>query len=154
MSDAQMRAAFDGVPVPVFETTAFTLPPPLREATVALVTTAGLRRPDQPDWAYRAGDQSFRVLEVPRGSDPELMLSHSSHNFDRSGFVADLNVVLPLDRLRELAAAGAIKAVAPRHVSFIGNLDETLATIRLDTGPAAARVLREAGANVVLLTPV
>lgn len=154
MSDAQMRAAFDEVPVPVFETTAFTTPPALRDATVALVTTAGLRQPGQPDWGYRAGDQSFRVLEMRDENDPALILSHSSHNFDRSGFVADVNVVFPIDRLREMAAAGAIAAVSPRHVSFVGNLDETLTTIRLDTGPAAARLLREAGANVVLLTPV
>src|SRR6185437_9383634 len=105
----------------------------------------------------RAGDQSFRVLDGLDGldkSNPALILSHSSHNFDRSGFVADLNVVFPIDRLREMAAAGAIKAVSPCHISFVGNLDEMLATIRLDTGPAAARLLREAGANVVVLTPV
>jgi D-proline reductase (dithiol) PrdB len=137
--------------VPVFETTAFTAPPPLCEATVAIVTTAGLRHPDQPDWGYRNGDQSFRVLD---GANRSLMLSHTSHNFDRSGFVADLNVVFPIDRLAEMAAEGTIKGVSPQHVSFVGNLEETLSTIRLDTGPAAAKLLREAGANVVLLTPV
>ena len=151
MSDAEMRAAFDNIPVPVFETTAFTTPPPLRDATVAIVTTAGLRHSDQPDWGFRNGDQSFRVLD---GANRSLILSHTSHNFDRSGFVADLNVVFPIDRLAEMAAEGTIKAVSPRHVSFVGNLDETLSTIRLDTGPAAAKLLREAGANVVLLTPV
>lgn len=154
MSDAQIRAAFDGVPVPAFETTAFTAPSPLNEAKVAIVTTAGLRHPNQPDWGYRAGDQSFRVLDGLDDANPSLILSHTSHNFDRSGFIADLNVVFPIDRLREMAAAGDIKAVSPRHVAFVGNLDETLSTIRLDTGPAAARLLRDAGANVVLLTPV
>ena len=151
MSDAEMRAAFDNIPVPIFDTTAFTTPPPLRDATVAIVTTAGLRHPDQADWGFRNGDQSFRVLD---GANRSLILSHTSHNFDRSGFVADLNVVFPIDRLAEMAAEGTIKGVSPRHVSFVGNLDETLSTIRLDTGPAAAKLLREAGANVVLLTPV
>ena len=33
-------------------------------------------------------------------------------------------------------------------------LDHTLTTIRLDTGPAAARLLRDDGVDVVLLTPV
>jgi len=151
VSDAQLRAAFDHLAVPVFETTAFTAPPALREATVAIVTTAGLRHPDQPDWGFRTGDQSFRVLD---GANRSLLLSHTSHNFDRSGFVADLNVVFPIDRLAEMAAEGTIRAVAPRHVSFVGNLDATLSTIRLDTGPAAAALLRAAGATVVLLTPV
>lgn len=150
MGDDQLRAMFDQTPVPVFDTTAFTTPPPLRDCTVAIVTTAGLRHPDQPDWGFRSGDQSFRVFDA----NGPLILSHTSHNFDRSGFVADLNVVFPIDRLREMAAEGVIKGVAPRHVSFVGNLDETMSTIRLDTGPAAAKVLRESGANVVLLTPV
>lgn len=151
MSDDQIRAVANQYPVPVFETTAFTMPPALRDATVTLVTTAGLRHPDQPDWGFRSGDQSFRVLD---GANHSLMLSHTSQNFDRTGFAADLNVVFPLDRLDEMAREGAIRAVSPRHVSFVGNLDETMTTIRLDTGPAAARVLRESGANVVLLTPV
>jgi D-proline reductase (dithiol) PrdB len=151
MSDAQLRAMYDKVPVPVFETTAFTPPPPLREATVAIVTTAGLRHPDQPDWGYRTGDQSFRVLD---DANHDVVLSHTSHNFDRTGFVADLNVVFPTDRLHEMAAQGVIRGVSPRHIAFVGNLDETLATIRLDTGPAAARLLRDQGVNVVLLTPV
>ena len=83
------------------------------------------------------------------------MLGHSSSNFDRSGWLADPNVVFPLDRLRELAGAGTIGSVAPRHLAFAGNQpNETLATIGLDTGPAAARVLLEDGVDVVLLTPV
>ncbi len=151
MSDAQVRAAANQYPVPVFETTAFTSAPLLRDATVAIVTTAGLRHPDQPDWGFRNGDQSFRVLTSANRS---LMLSHTSQNFDRTGFVADVNVVFPIDRLTEMAAEGAIRAVSAQHISFVGNLDETLSTIRLDSGPAAARMLREHGVNVVLLTPV
>jgi D-proline reductase (dithiol) PrdB len=150
-SDEQLRATFGQIPVPVFETTAYTPAPPLREATVALVTTAGLRHPDQPDWGYRSGDQSFRIIDA---ANPALVLSHSSQNFDRTGFTSDLNVIFPLDRLREMAAEGAIKAVSPLHASFVGNLDDTLTTIRLDTGPSVARILRERGADVVLLTPV
>ncbi len=150
-SDAQLRATYGQVPVPVFETTAYTPAPELRDATVAIVTTAGLRHPDQPDWGYRNGDQSFRILD---GANRSLVLSHTSHNFDRTGFATDLNVIFPIDRLNEMAREGAIHAVSPRHMSFVGNLDETLTTIRLDTGPAAAKILREAGANVVLLTPV
>lgn len=151
MSDAQLRASFSSVPVPSFETTAFTIPKPLSQCTVALITTAGLRHPDQSDWGFRNGDQSFRILD---GANRSLILSHTSQNFDRTGFVADPNVVFPIDRLRELAAEAVIKRVAPRHLTFVGNQDETMATIRLDTGPAAAKLLREDGVDVVFLTPV
>jgi len=149
VSDAQLRAGVDGVPVPVFETTAFTTPPPLDRATVAIVTTAALHTAHQQGW--RPKEQSFRVLDA---DDRDLRLGHWSPNFDRVGLTADLNVVYPLDRLTEMAADEMIGAVAPRHLSFLGAQDDTMTTIRLDTGPAAARLLKQDGADVVLLTPV
>lgn len=82
-------------------------------------------------------------------------LAHFSPNFDRTGFALDLNVVYPIDRLHELAERGVIGSVASTHLSFMGaQLDHTLATIRLDTGPAAAQLLRDDGVDVVLLTLV
>ncbi len=144
-----MRAAVDAVPVPDLGEAAFTLPPALADATVAIVTTAALHAPDEE--GFRAGDQSFRMLPHDRR---DLVLGHISPNFDRSGFAADLNVVYPLDRLDELVARGSIGAVAPRHLSFLGAQDDTMETIRLDSGPAAARALRHDGVDVVLLTPV
>jgi len=149
VSDARLRAGVDGVPVPVFETSAFTTPPPLDRATVAIVTTAALHTAHQQGW--RPQEQSFRVLDA---DDRDLRLGHWSPNFDRVGLTADLDVVYPLDRLTEMAADGMIGAVAPRHLSFLGAQTDTMTTIRLDTGPAAARLLKQDGADVVLLTPV
>lgn len=149
MSDQIIRQRANDVPVPVFETTAYTPAPPLREATVAIVTTAGLRRPDEPVWGQ--GDQSFRVFSHDERS---LTLGHLSPNFDRSGIIADLNVAYPADRLQEMAQDGTIGAAAPRHLSFMGAQDETMATLRHDTGRAAAHQLREDGVDVVILTPV
>ena len=151
MVDAQMRTYFDGVPVPEYDTVAFTETPALTDATVAIVTTAGLHLPDQKGWAADHGDQSFRVLPSGRR---DVRFSHVSQNFDRSGIAADLNVVFPADRLDEMAARGEIGAVAPNHLSFMGAQDETMATIRLDSGPAAAKLLRDDGVDVVLLTPI
>ena len=150
VSDAQMREMVNDIPVPQFDATAFTVPPPLAEATVAIVTTAGLFAAGQERW-QAGGDQSFRVLD---SSDRNLSLGHWSPNFDRVGLVADLNVAYPADRLEEMAAEGAIGGVGRHHLSFMGAQDETMATIRVDTGPAAAKVLRDDGVDVVLLTPV
>jgi hypothetical protein len=61
--------------------------------------------------------------------------------------------VFPLDRLDELASGGTIGAVASQHLSYAGNQFD-LAGIRLDSGPAGGRWLREQGVDVVLLTPV
>ena len=54
-----------------------------------------------------------------------------------------------------MAAEGKIGSVSDTHISFMGaQPDHTLETIRLDTGPAAAKVLLEEEVDVVLLTPV
>ncbi len=149
MIDDQMRAVFDGVPVPEFDDVPFTAPVPLDKATVAIVTTAGLHMADQP--SFVGGDQSFRVLDA---AARDLRFSHVSQNFDRSGIAADLNVVYPIDRLDELAVDGRVGAVAPHHLAFMGAQDETMSTIRMDTGPAAAKLLLDDGVDVVLLTPI
>jgi D-proline reductase (dithiol) PrdB len=143
-----MREAIAGLPVPEFETTAFTRPPALRDATVAVVTSAGLMRPGEKTWLE--GDTGFRSFDR---NERELIVGHQSTNFDRSGIAADLNVAYPLDRLAEMEAAGAIGAVAARHLSFTGPIME-LSTLRIDTGPAAAKLLIDDGVQIVLLTPV
>lgn len=150
MSDAEMRKLVDAIPVPSFEDPAFVIPPPLASATVAIVTTAGLLAPGQDPWGA-GGDQSFRVIP---SSERALALGHWSPNFDRVGLTADLNVAYPADRLEEMAAEGVIGAVGAHHISFMGAQDETMTTIRVDSGPAAAQVLRDDGVDVVLLTPV
>jgi D-proline reductase (dithiol) PrdB len=38
----------------------------------------------------------------------DTLMSHVSINFDRAGFQRDLNVVYPMDRMRELAPEGVI----------------------------------------------
>lgn len=148
--DVAMREVGKGLPVPEFEATAFTpLDKPLSEATVAIVTSAALHRPDQD--GFSPADTGFR--EIDR-ADRELVLGHWSPNFDRSGFQLDLNVVYPIDRLEEMAADGVIGHVAETHYAFAGNQPDTVSEIRLDTGPACAQRLLSAGVDVVVLTPV
>lgn len=149
-ADAPMRNYAATLPAPEFPDPAFVTPPPLGEATVAIVTSAALHRPD--DERYHQTETDYRVL--PRGAR-DYVLGHWSPNFDRAGFTADLNVVFPIDRLEELAAEGTIGAVSEVHLSFAGNQeDDGLATIIHDSGPRAAAELKAAGVDVVLLTPV
>lgn len=148
--DEAMREVGKKLPVPEFETTAFTMPSkPLSESTVAIVTTAALHRHGQE--GFTPGDVRFKELDR---SDRELVLGHWSSNFDRTGFQLDLNVVYPIDRLEEFAAEGMIGQVAEKHYSFAGNQPDTVSEIRLDTGPACAERLLAAGVDVVVLTPV
>ena len=148
MTDQQVKAMSADIETPTFDETAFTTPPPLSEATVAIVTSASLHHPDDDDFA--PADTGYRVLSSTRR---DYVLGHWSPNFDTTGFAADVNTVFPIDRLDELAAQGAIGAVADEHLAYAGNQFDVSA-VRLDSGPAGARRLRAAGVDVVLLTPV
>ena len=175
-NDQVMRALIATQPVPQFRETAFTKPPPLKDARVAIVTTAALHREGSPPWipeamqiaaervrknvgAHRSGT-TYKIpfedahFEAIPHEARDLKLGHISMNFDRSGFAADMNVLYPVDRLKELAEWGVIGSVANYHYAFLGAQPETLSQIRLDTGPACAKKLLEDGVNVVLLTPV
>jgi D-proline reductase (dithiol) PrdB len=148
-TDDKVRASVSELPSFDFGATACTAAPRLDQARVAIVTTAGLRDDGVGTWT---DGQGFRVFAASRR---DLVLAHVSPNFDRAGFTADLNVVYPADRLDELATSGQIGSVASRHISFMGaQPDHTLTTLRLDTGPAAAKILLDDGVDVVLLTPV
>ncbi len=99
-TDAIVRRGANGLEVFDFGTTACTIAPPLAEARVAIVTTAGLRPDGVATWSQ---GQGFVVLD---GALRSVTLAHSSANFDRTGLAADLNVVYPVDRLAELAERG------------------------------------------------
>jgi D-proline reductase (dithiol) PrdB len=123
----------------------------LTKCTVALVTAAGVHRKDQEAFniADELGDLTFRVIE---GDAPlsDLMVTH--HHYDHTDADADLNVVFPLDILRELKAEGFIGDVAPSHVGYMGY------TMRLkqmyeETAPAIAEHIdRKSRADVIVLT--
>jgi D-proline reductase (dithiol) PrdB len=104
-------------PCEPFTSEPFVEGPPARQRRVALVTTAGLHRAEQENFALR--DVGYRVIPGDvAGRD--LLMSHTSVNFDRAGFQQDVNVVFPIDRLREIAADGEIGSVADFHYSVMG----------------------------------
>ena len=148
MADREIKDVTRHLDYPVFDNPAFTAPPPLDQATVALVTTASLHHPGQDD--FTPTDTSYRILD---GARRDYRVGHWSPNFDTTGVAVDLNVVLPLDRLGELAAQGRIGKVSSHHLAYAGNQWE-LSQIRMDAGPAGAAFLRDQGVDVVLLTPV
>lgn len=133
---------------PVFDEPAFTTPPPLSEATVAILTSASLHHPDQP--GFEVVDTGYRVLD---GSRRDLILGHWSQDVDQIGFGLDYNVVYPIDRLHEMADAGRIGKVSDVHLAYAGNQFD-ITGVRMDSGPEGAKLLKEAGVDVVLLTPV
>lgn len=124
-------------------------PVPIEQATVAIVSTAGIhRRTDEP---FTFGSSDYRIL--PGDVEfSELVLSHVSANFDRSAFQQDPNISFPLERLREMAVDGEIGGVANWHYSFMGAMADP--TRFEETGTEVGRLLAADGVDVVLLVPV
>lgn len=127
---------------------------PLSECRLALVSSAGFILPGQEPFQANlaGGDGSFR--EIPSDVDVSTLVdAHRSPSFDHAGMDSDPNLAFPIDRARELAAAGRIRSVNHRHLSFMGSITAPGRLIR-DHAPEAARRLREDGADVALLVPV
>lgn len=127
---------------------------PVTESRVALVTTAGLVPAGQHpfDEKTKGGDCSYRI--VAAGTDVQTLAEfHRSESFDHAGITTDRNLAFPLDRLRELASAGEIGEVAPRHLSFMGSITAPGHLIKR-TAPEAARVLVKDNVDIALLVPV
>ena len=121
----------------------------LAEKRIALITTAGLHFRD--DLAFGLVDDGFRPISGDE--DPgQLVMSHSSVNFDRGGFQEDINTVFPLERFRELADAGVVGSLASVHYSFMG------AGLPPEAYEAGARglagMLKQDRVDAVFLTPV
>lgn len=90
---------------------------PMSAMRIALITTAGLHFRDDPLFDFT--DATFRPISNHEDAS-DLVMSHSSVNFDRSGFAEDVNLVYPIDRFKELLAHGTIGSLADVHYSFMG----------------------------------
>lgn len=115
-----MRSHIAKLPCPSFETTPCVEGPALKQRRVAIISTAGLHRRGDRPFEGMSGD--YRVIpgDIEAG---DLVMTHLSTNFDRTGFQQDWNIVFPLDRLKELAYEGLIESVAGYHFSFMGATD-------------------------------
>ena len=142
------RTGVEAIPCPAFDTTPFVAGPPLSQRRVAIVSSAALiHRGDKP---FPFGSGEYRA--VPSGWDgKDILISHVSINFDRAGFQRDLNVVFPIDRLRDLAADGTIGSVADTHYTVMGSTDPAAMVASAD---AIAAALHADNVNAVVLAPV
>lgn len=132
---------------PAFSTTPWVTGAPLRERRVAIVSSAGLVVRGEPP--FRGGDADCRVIPSDTPAR-DLLMSHVSINFDRTGFQEDRNVVFPIDRLDELAAQGVIGSVARTHFSFMGATDPMQMAPQVG---AVAEALARDGVDAVVLSP-
>jgi D-proline reductase (dithiol) PrdB len=133
---------------PDFQTRPWMTGPGLSQRRVAIVSSAGLVvRGENP---FRGRDPHYHAIPATTPTK-NLLCSHISINFDRTGFQEDWNVVFPLERLNELAADGTIGSVADEHYSFMG------ATDPVQMEPYARELagrLKQDAVNAAVLPPV
>ena len=143
-----MRSHLANLPCPSFKENPWVTGSALKQRRVSIISTAGLHRRNDRPFEGMTGD--YRVIpgDISAG---DLVMTHISTNFDRTGFQRDWNVVFPLDRLKELALEGSIGSSAAYHYSFMGAADPAAME------PAArnlAALLKGDRVDAVLLVPV
>jgi D-proline reductase (dithiol) PrdB len=116
------------------------------ESTVALVSTGGVHlRSDRPFNVN--GDPNFRVIPGDaQGGD--IAISHQA--YDKADALKDINLVFPIERLRELEAEHVIGRLADDHYGFglMGSARRLMPAIK-----EAARRIKESGVDLALLVP-
>jgi len=124
---------------------------PLAESRLTFVSTAGVQpKGTLPfDVVHPVGDYTFR--RVASTAEPADLEIHQL-KYPTVGANRDLNVIFPLERLRELAVDGVIGGLTPDVFSFIGyNMDPERLERTLAEEIAAAVVAD--GAEAALLAP-
>lgn len=124
------------------------------KSKVALVSTGGVYLShglNQPfDDQAAGGDPSFRELPaVSLAAD----MTAGAGTPDPAAAKEDINVVLPLERLRQLADAGYIGEVGPFAYSFAGRVTRPVSLLA-NYAPSVAYRLKRMGADVALVLAV
>lgn len=143
-----MRTIVTTVPCPQFSSQPFVAGPSLDKRRIAIISSAALiKRGDMP---FAHGTTEHRMIPATLPS-ADILMSHVSINFDRSGFQRDINTVYPIDRLRELAADGVIGGVADTHYTIMGSSDPDGMA---DAADQMAGQLRQERIDSIILSPV
>lgn len=140
------RGFISELELPVFENPAWAQPVPAKDRRVAIVSSAAVSRRGEKPFSWLARD--YRAIGK---NDRDLVMTHVAVEYDRTAWQQDLNTIIPLDRLDEMASDGEIGSVADEHYAFMGAADPR------DMEPSAREVaarMRAANVNTVFLIPV
>lgn len=140
------RGFISDLTMPVVEDPAWTQPVPAKERRISIVSTAAVSRRGDKPFSWLARD--YRAFGK---DDRDLVMTHVAVEFDRSAWQQDLNTIIPLDRLDEMAKDGEIGSVAEEHYSFMGAADPI--NMEKSAREVAAR-MKQDGVNTVFLIPI
>jgi len=119
---------------------------PLSKCTVVLVSTGGVHLHRDGPFNLNS-DSTFRI--IPKNAQPaDLAISHQA--YDRTDALKDINLVFPIERLRELEAERVIGRLAEHHYGFglMGSARRLMPSIK-----EVARRISRSGVDLALLVP-
>jgi D-proline reductase (dithiol) PrdB len=111
-----------------------------------LISTGGVHLSSDRPFNLNS-DPTFRV--IPKDVEPgDLAVSHQA--YDRIDALRDINLVFPIERLRELEAKQVIGRLAEEHYGFglEGSAKRLMPSIK-----EVARRISESGVDLALLVP-
>ncbi len=118
----------------------------LSDSSVVLISTGGVHlRSDRP--FNLNGDPTFRI--IPKAAQPaDLAISHQA--YDRTDALRDINLIFPIERLRELETEQVIGRLAEEHYGFglMGSAKRLMPAIK-----EAAHRISDSGVDLALLVP-
>ena len=131
---------------------------PVSASKLALVSTAGLSMQGEPPFDMEferknpmRGDPSWRALRA----DATGATVEANHLHIETSYIhRDLNVALPVDRVRELVARGEVGALAETHYSIMGYQGNDVSELEAKSAPEIAERMRSEEVDLALLAPV
>ena len=123
----------------------------LAKTTVALITAGGVHLKNQEPFntADELGDLGYRLI-TDNVDSADLMVTH--HHYDHKDADKDINVVFPIDVLRELRDEGFIGGVAKKHFGYMGYTMQLKAMYEGTAREIANEIDKGSRADVVILT--
>lgn len=123
----------------------------LSKSTIAIVTAGGVHLRDQEPFnvADELGDLGYRIIPFDVDST-QLMVTH--HHYDHSDADQNINVVFPIDVLRDLEADGVINGIARKHVGYMGYTMQLKAMYEGTAREIANEIDKGSRADAVVLT--
>ncbi len=123
----------------------------LSKATIAIVSAGGvhLKHQEAFNTSDELGDLGYRV--IPEDVDSKhIMVTH--HHYDHSDADRDINVVFPIDVLRDLENEGFIGGIARKHVGYMGYTMQLKAMYEGTAREIANEIDKGSRADAVVLT--
>jgi D-proline reductase (dithiol) PrdB len=123
----------------------------LAKSSVAIVTAGGVHLKEQEPFnvADELGDLGYRVIPFDVDAS-DLMVTH--HHYDHRDADQDINVVFPIDVLRDLEAEGFVGGVAKKHIGYMGYTMQLKAMYEGTAPEIANEIDRGSRADLVVLT--